>query len=70
MSQKPQRQALPSDKPLGDSEDSLDSPDYALEERVIRKCDLHLIPILSLLFLCAFVDRSVPLLALYVASHY
>lgn len=64
MSEKPQLQALPSDQPLSDSADSIDSHDYALEKRVIRKCDLHLVPILFLLFLCAFVDRSVALLPL------
>ncbi|KAL4742864.1 major facilitator superfamily domain-containing protein [Aspergillus similis] len=31
--------------------------DSALERRVIRKCDLHVVPILTLLFLFAFLDR-------------
>lgn len=39
------------------SNDELDKPDESLEKKLIRKCDLHLIPILFLLFLCAFIDR-------------
>jgi hypothetical protein len=31
--------------------------DKELERRVVRKTDLNLVPILFLLFLCAFVDR-------------
>lgn len=31
--------------------------DHALEKKVIRKTDLNLVPILFLLFLCAFIDR-------------
>lgn len=31
--------------------------DPILERRVIRKCDLHVVPILTLLFLFAFLDR-------------
>jgi hypothetical protein len=55
---------MPSDKPLSDSAESLESIDHALEKKVIRKCDTHLVPILFLLFLCAFVDRLVPQLPL------
>jgi hypothetical protein len=33
------------------------SMDQILERRVIRKCDLHVVPILTLLFLFAFLDR-------------
>lgn len=33
--------------------------DPAAEKKLLRKLDLHLIPILSLLLLCAFVDRQV-----------
>lgn len=33
------------------------SIDPAAEKKLIRKCDLHVIPILSVLFLLAFVDR-------------
>jgi hypothetical protein len=33
--------------------------DRALEKKVLRKTDLHLVPILFLLFLCAFIDRWV-----------
>jgi hypothetical protein len=57
MSEKAQLQAIPSDKPPSDSADSLESIDHVLEKKVVRKCDLHLVPILFLLFLCAFVDR-------------
>jgi hypothetical protein len=57
MSEKPKVQALPIDKPLGDSADSLNSINHVLEKKVIHKCDLNLVPILFLLFLCAFVDR-------------
>ena len=60
MSEKAGLQVIPSDKPLSDSAESLESIDHALEKKVIRKCDIHLVPILFLLFLCAFVDRSVP----------
>jgi hypothetical protein len=33
--------------------------DHLQEKKLLRKIDLHLIPILSLLLLCAFVDRYV-----------
>jgi hypothetical protein len=68
MSEKAELQAITPDKPLSDSAESLESLDHALEKKVIRKCDIHLVPILFLLFLCAFVDRSVPQLP--VCSHY
>lgn len=31
--------------------------DPALERKVVRKCDLHVVPILTVLFLFAFLDR-------------
>lgn len=31
--------------------------DPILEKKLVRKIDLHLIPILFVLFLCAFIDR-------------
>lgn len=31
--------------------------DRAAEKRIVRKCDLHVIPVLSLLYSLAFVDR-------------
>jgi hypothetical protein len=65
MSEKTELQALSSDKP-NNSAESLEPIDHALEKKVIRKCDLHLVPILFLLFLCAFVDRSVKLLPLLI----
>jgi hypothetical protein len=37
--------------------DSAFSIDPAVEKKLLRKIDLHLIPILFLLFLCAFIDR-------------
>ena len=33
--------------------------DPASEKKLIRKIDLHLIPVLCALLLCAFLDRSV-----------
>ena len=69
MSEKAELQVIPSDKRLSDSVESLESIDHALEKKVIRKCDIHLVPILFLLFLCAFVDRPVPQLP-SIYSHY
>ena len=60
MAEKAELQDLSYEKRLVDSADSLNSVHHALEKKVIRKCDLHLVPILALLFLCAFVDRQVP----------
>lgn len=37
--------------------DSVLDIDPTLEKRLLRKVDFHLIPILFLLFLCAFIDR-------------
>ena len=31
--------------------------DHISEKRLLLKCDLHIVPILFLLFLCAFIDR-------------
>ena len=31
--------------------------DPTLEKKLLRKCDLNLMPILFLLYLCAFLDR-------------
>ncbi|KAL4899548.1 hypothetical protein BDW74DRAFT_109628 [Aspergillus multicolor] len=40
------------------SSTQIDLPiDPALERRVVRKCDLHVVPILTVLFLFAFLDR-------------
>jgi hypothetical protein len=60
MSEKAELHLIPSNKPFSDSVKPLESIDHALEKKVIRKCDIRLVPILFLLFLCAFVDRSVP----------
>lgn len=35
----------------------LEPIDRAVEKRLIRKCDLHVIPVLSLLYSLAFIDR-------------
>ena len=31
--------------------------EHISEKRLLLKCDLHIVPILFLLFLCAFIDR-------------
>jgi len=36
-----------------------DEIDPVLEKKVVRKVDFNLVPILFLLFLCAFIDRYV-----------
>lgn len=36
---------------------SLEPIDRAAESRLIRKCDLHVVPIIALLFSFAFIDR-------------
>lgn len=38
-------------------EDATDAIDPAAEKRLLRKIDLRLIPILFVLYLCAFIDR-------------
>lgn len=46
--------------------------DPVLEKKVIRKVDFNLVPILFLLFLCAFIDRYVfnlVLLCCYLLTH-
>jgi fucose permease len=40
-----------------ESEFSVPEPDRALEKRLLWKLDLHVVPILMLLFLFAFLDR-------------
>ncbi|KAL4917576.1 major facilitator superfamily domain-containing protein [Aspergillus aurantiobrunneus] len=42
---------------LKSTSQSLDPIDSALERKVVRKCDLHVVPILTALFLFAFLDR-------------
>lgn len=39
------------------STDSTLQLDSIAEKKLLRKVDIHLIPILFLLFLCAFIDR-------------
>jgi hypothetical protein len=68
MSEKAELQVIPPDKRLSDSAESIESIDHELEKKVIRKCDIHLVPILFLLFLCAFVDRPVPQLPIYLPT--
>ncbi len=31
--------------------------DHISERKLLMKCDLHIVPILFVLFLCAFIDR-------------
>ncbi|KAL2845686.1 hypothetical protein BJY01DRAFT_247510 [Aspergillus pseudoustus] len=50
------RETLPSDPDLKEGQITA-PPDDALEARVVRKCDLHVVPILTILFLFAFLDR-------------
>lgn len=64
MEKEPPLQGLSADitGSSGDPEDCLEHVghiDPAVTKRVLRKCDIHLIPILFLLFTCAFVDRYV-----------
>lgn len=40
-----------------DTSSSLERIDKRAEKKLLLKCDLHLIPMLGLLFLCAFIDR-------------
>ncbi|KAL9007183.1 MAG: hypothetical protein Q9188_000117 [Gyalolechia gomerana] len=36
---------------------AVDAIDRELEKRVVRKCDLHVLPVLSVVFMVAFLDR-------------
>lgn len=36
---------------------AVDAIDRELEQRVVRKCDLHVLPVLSVVFMVAFLDR-------------
>ena len=50
--------ADPSRNPhLEELKQELDHIDPVAEKKLLRRIDLHLIPILFLLFLCAFIDR-------------
>lgn len=40
-----------------DTSHSLEAHDRNAERKLLLKIDLHLIPILALLYLCAFIDR-------------
>lgn len=33
--------------------------DHISEKKLLLKCDLHIVPVLFVLFLCAFIDRYV-----------
>lgn len=46
-----------SDYSAGHKDDQVDTIDPALEKKILRKTDWHLIPILWLLQLCSFIDR-------------
>lgn len=39
------------------SEENLEPIDHAAEKRLLRKLDLHVLPMISLLYMLAFVDR-------------
>lgn len=41
----------------GSSLQALEPIDPYMETKVLRKCDLHVLPILSILFMAAFLDR-------------
>lgn len=65
MAAKPTHQSEIEDVPIEHMEsqdfnggkEAQDLIDPVLEKKVLRKTDLNLIPILFLLFLCAFIDR-------------
>lgn len=46
-----------SDTSTAHKEDQNEAIDPILEKKVLRKTDLHLIPILFILQLCSFIDR-------------
>ena len=46
-----------SDASTAHKEDQIEEIDPILEKKVLRKTDLHLIPILFVLQLCSFIDR-------------
>ena len=48
---------LPSKEILNTSSEDEEHVDHAVEKKLLRRIDWHLIPILFLLFLCAFIDR-------------
>ncbi|KAL8859439.1 MAG: hypothetical protein Q9178_004117 [Gyalolechia marmorata] len=41
----------------GDSDRDLEPVDPAMEKRILRKCDLRVLPVLAVLYLFAFIDR-------------
>ena len=51
--------SLKSSSSISAEELSRDLPpiDRAAEKRLVRKCDLHVLPMISLLYMLAFVDR-------------
>ncbi|KAL2865433.1 major facilitator superfamily domain-containing protein [Aspergillus lucknowensis] len=56
-----ERPSLSHHETVDDSDPKADEPqppfDQTLEKKVLRKCDLHVVPILTALFLFAFLDR-------------
>lgn len=40
-----------------DTLDSLDTLDPIAERKLLRKCDLHVIPVIAFLYMLAFIDR-------------
>ena len=62
------RKTLVNDKPIGNNHNSedgnsskmpgnLESRDSAAEKKLLRKCDLRIVPVLTLLYVFAFIDR-------------
>ena len=43
--------------PTSVSEDGRPPTDLAAEKKLVRKCDLHVLPMISILYILAFVDR-------------
>ena len=41
----------------GDSDRDLEPIDPGMEKRILRKCDLRVLPVLAVLYLFAFIDR-------------
>ena len=57
VDEKQQLEASALHKIPSDNSESLDPNIRSIEKKLIRKVDFHLVPILFLLFLLAFVDR-------------
>lgn len=49
---------LQMEKNLEDSSQHGTTIDLVLEKKLVRKCDLHVVPVLFVLFLMSFLDRT------------